>query len=136
MRQHVGGETSGQFPAIGCAFLGGEVFAFFEGDCYGIIRVGIHQQIILRQEAGEQHPMPVLVGDLFHQKARGLFAIRLAVIAQLPAVGPQATAQVAGLFGQVRIGGGFVCANLSQRRPGGGFGHVTCFPDGAFQAAS
>ncbi len=53
LRQHAGGETGGQLPAVGRAFIGGKVFTLFEGDRHGVIRVGIHQQVVIRQEAGE-----------------------------------------------------------------------------------
>lgn len=53
LRQHASGETGGQLPTVGRAFIGGEVFTLFQSDRHRIVRVGIHQQIVLGQEASE-----------------------------------------------------------------------------------
>ena len=98
LRQHAGGKPGGQFPTVGRAFIGSEVFTLFEGDRHRIVRVGIHQQIVLGQEAGKQHAVPVLVGDLFDQAVHGLDLAAVQGITQLAAVNAQLAAQLPVLF--------------------------------------
>ena len=134
--QHAGGEPGRKLPSVGRTFIGGEVFTLFEGDGHGVIRVGIHQQIVLGQEAGKQHSVPVLVGDFFHKTIGSLFTIRFTVIAQLPSMHSQTAAQVAIRFVQMRIGVGFPYAKLLQCGLGSGFGNITRILDGALELMS
>ena len=57
--QHPTGVTSRQNEPVGSAFRRGQLLAFGQRDRHA---VRVHQQVILRQEAGEQHAVPVLVG--------------------------------------------------------------------------
>ena len=68
------GEAGGQRPLVQAAAAGllGKFLAVLQGD--GDAQVRFDEQVALRQEAGEQHSMPVLVGALLHQAANGLFA--------------------------------------------------------------
>ena len=57
--------------------------------------VGPDQEMVLRQEAGEQHPVPVLVGHLVDQAVDGLHAgIRIVPVSELAPVRSQAPPQV------------------------------------------
>ena len=60
----------GAVNAIAGAFVGGQFLALFQRDRHAVI----HQQPVLGQEAGEQHAMPVLIGDFLHQVRHGLLA--------------------------------------------------------------
>ena len=137
LRQHAGGEAGSQFPAVGRAFTGGEVFTLSEGDCHRIIRVWIHQQVVLGQEAGKQHTVPVLVGDLFDQAVDLLdLGLGMAHVAQLPSVNPETAAQLPVLSAQVGKGRCFANTELFQRSTSGVLGDVTRIPDGTLELVS
>ena len=65
----------------------------------------MHQQVVLGQEAGEQHPVPLLVGDLVGQEGQ---RVGFRVIAQLAGHRAQAAAQLALrlVHGRERLGAG------------------------------
>ena len=134
--QHAGSKAGGQLPAVGCTFIGGQVFTFFKRHRHRIIRVWIHQQIVLGQKAGKEHTVPVLVGDFFHQTIHVLHFIAVQGIPKLPAMRSQTAAQLALRLGKVRGHGLLVHAKLTQRGTGCGFRYDTRFPDGALQTTA
>ena len=78
--------------------LSGQLLAVGQGD--GNVRLRLDPQIVLRQEAGEQHPVPVLVGDLVGESVDLLYAglliagLLIETVAKLTPVRAQATPQV------------------------------------------
>ncbi|HOF31407.1 MAG TPA: hypothetical protein PK441_11210, partial [Burkholderiaceae bacterium] len=115
LRQHAGGQRAGQLPAAFGAFVGGQLVALFQGDGHAVV----HQQVVVGQKAGEQHAVPVLVGHLLGEVVHGLHLAAVQGIAQLPAVGAQAAAQLTVLFAQVSKGRGLTHTKLFQRGTGG-----------------
>ena len=64
LRQHPLGETRSQGPAIHSLALG-KFLALVERD--GHCQLRLDQQVVLRQETGEQHGVPLFVGALLRQ---------------------------------------------------------------------
>ena len=69
----------------------------------------MHEQVAFGQKAGEQHAVPVLVGDLGDQAGGGLGAVTGRRIAQRPAVGAQLHPQL--FLRGAGVGGGCRSAN-------------------------
>jgi len=144
--QHAGGIAAGEFPAIGGAFVLGEFVAVGQGDGHA---VRVHEEVVLRQEAGEEHAVPVLVGDFPDQVADILDARSALTPGPSPACGrgeksvtqlAAVQAQAATQFGLVR-GEVYGCLRLThaqvlQGRTCCGFGDVAGRLDGGFQAAT
>ena len=107
------GVAGGQVPGVGRAFLGGQLGALVQRDRHAR---RVHQQVVLGQEAGEEHAVPLLVGDLLDQPLfAGLDAAQLdGQAAQLRGLGAQGAAQQTLFF--VHAGKGFarVTARLSS----------------------
>ena len=79
----------------------------------------------------------MLVGRLFHQAPDLLgFVLRVAAVAKLAAVNPQAAAQFTFSFTQVRKGLDLANSQLFQGRPGGLFGNLTGLDHGLFQLST
>ena len=80
LRQHGVGETGGKRPLVHAfialparaVVLFGKRFALVQRD--GDAHFRFDEQVVLGQEAGEQHPVPVLVGALLRQMVDGLRA--------------------------------------------------------------
>ena len=92
--------------------LRGQLTALVEGD--GDAQLGMDQQVVLDEELGEQHPVPLLVGAFFGEAAERSFSSE--AIVKLPGLGPQGIAELALLrrHGRVRLVGGN--GQGSQRR--------------------
>ncbi len=120
-RQHGRGVAGGHRPQVLGSlllkgpFLLGQLGALGQG--HGHAR-RVHQQVVLGQEAGKEHTVPLLVGDLLHQQGQARAHVALAQLArprpQRPAQRPLRLAQaVEGLValdgqgGQGGAGGGF-----------------------------
>ena len=105
----------------------------------------MHEQVAFGQEAGEQHTVPVLVGDLADQVVGGLRALTPGhspggrwekVVAQGAAMGAQAYPQL--LLGLAEMRRHFPetdCEGL-QGFAGPGFGFGARLGDGVFQTAA
>ena len=62
--QHGGGVPGGEDPGVALPLLGGELPDLGDRD-RGALRV--EQQVVLGEEPGEQHPVPLLVRDLLDE---------------------------------------------------------------------
>ncbi len=80
--------------------------------------------MVLRQEPGEEHPVPVLVGDLGDQ---GLVAAELALLR------PEGPAELAVGLGELVEGLVAIHRKGGQGSTGGGLGRGACLPDGAVE---
>ena len=99
--------------------LAREFLAF--GERHGHARFRLDQQIVLRQEAGEEHPVPVLVGHLVDQAVDGLHAgIRIVPVSELATVRPQAPPEVLLCRGHRRVGAGVADREHAERVAGAG----------------
>ena len=100
LRQHRRGELAGERPGIlllpPCEFP-----AVIEGDRYPHLR--LDQQTVLREEPGEQHTVPVLVGHLARQPGHFLL-LPGAPVSELPPVRPQPPTKIPVGTSQGRIG--------------------------------
>lgn len=110
--QHQADVARGQFPPVGRTFFGRQLAAV--GQRHGNA-VGVHEQAVFGQEAGKQHAVPLLIGNLVDQ---GVHAVGLAALAQLAGAGAQSAAQAALGLGHGREG--FVAAHGQRRQRGGG----------------
>jgi len=89
--QHALREVRGQRPRV-LAPLPRQLLALGHGN--GNSRLRLDQELVLRQKAGEEHAVPVLVGDLMGEAIDFLRAARtIPHVAELPAVGAQASSQ-------------------------------------------
>ncbi|OPZ70743.1 MAG: hypothetical protein BWY83_01492 [bacterium ADurb.Bin478] len=127
LRQHVLRQQAGQLPFVGVTLLG-QLFAFLEGDRHAHLRM--HQQVVLRQTAGKEHAMPVLIGALADKVGHGAVGKR---IAELAAARSQVVAQPALLLVHVLIGPGFVHGQSFQRQSRAFFSDIPRQDDGVFQ---
>ena len=131
LRQHALGEARGQRPLVGVLLLR-QFRAFGQGDRDAQFR--LDQQVVLGQEAGEQHAVRVLKGALvYHVIDRLRSRIGAEPVAELPGVGAQPQAQGALRAVHVLVGLGFGNGERLQRRPGAGLGDVARLHDGALQ---
>ena len=91
--QHLLREAAGERQPV-LALLAGEFAALVH--CHRLPRLGLDQEIVLREIAGEEHPVPVLVGDLALQPGDGLRApLRITGVTELLTVRAQPVAQTA-----------------------------------------
>ena len=134
LRQHAGRKPGGQLPAVGRAFIGGQVFTLFEGDGHGTVRVRIHQQVVLGQEAGKEHAVPVLVGHLFDETVHGLFFPAVEGVSELAAVNAQSLAQTALIGRKMGIGFCLPYSELPKGSPRRFFRRAAGLLDCFFQA--
>ena len=64
LRQHPLREAARQLPPIHL-LIARQLAALVEADCHA--RLGFNEQVVLGEEPGEQHPVPVLVSALLHE---------------------------------------------------------------------
>ncbi len=79
----------------------------------------MHEQIVLGQEAGKEHPMPVFVGQFLGELVDLLLAVRLALVARLPSAGAEAIPQLPLRFREMVKWPGSVHRQTLQRGAGG-----------------
>ena len=89
LRQHRLSPIGGELDKI-AAFLFCDLFQL--GKRHRDLVLGIDQQIVLSEEAGEQRPVPVLIGDLPNEAIGIHRAVRLHQIAERARVRPQPVA--------------------------------------------
>jgi hypothetical protein len=128
--QHARGEASGDLPGVAVAGLQRQVGAVLQAHRRA---GGVHQQLILGQEAGEEHAVPLLVGDLLDQQrgAGGHIAV-----AELAGAGAQGVAQAALIAAEA---GGSNLALKGQGGEGGargGLGGVAGVDHGLLEGAA
>ena len=101
-RQHPFCEAAGKRPAV-LPLLASQFLAVRQR--HGDARFRIDQEFVLRQEAGEQHPVPVLVGHLVSESVDRLDAgLQIAAVPELAPVRPQPAPQVLLRRGHRRVG--------------------------------
>jgi hypothetical protein len=96
----------------------------------------VHQQVVLRQEAGEEHPVPVLVGNLAGEADRLLLATIFEVIAQLPSSCSKSLPQLSLFVSQIVRSSSLTDTQLVQGDVDAGLGHLSCLFDGGFELAA
>ena len=96
-REHRFRERRRERPGVG-ALLTRQIFALLhrDRDAGG----GLHEQVVLGEEAGEHHAVPVLVRDLAHEPVHRLRPARAQRVPELPAVEPQAVPELPLLSGE------------------------------------
>ena len=101
LRQHPAGITRRKDEAVRGRWVSilGQFFALFQADGHA---VRVHEQMILGQEPGEEHPMPILVGEFLGQLVNGLRFIRVPQVACLTAPGSQPVSQFLLLRSEMR----------------------------------
>ena len=92
LRQHPLGAAGGEDPHVHAFFLG-QFLGLGQADGHVLFR--LDQQIVLGQEPGKEHPMPVLVGALADQVVDGQPAGRVLPVPELPRPGAEMVAQFA-----------------------------------------
>ena len=113
--QHPLGEPSRQRPLVDTLILR-QFLAFVQRDGHSVI--GLHEQVVLSENSGKEHPVPMLVGTFVHQTINGLISgTRVAAVAQLADVGAQAPAQLPLLRAHVRVRFAMMNGERLQRRP-------------------
>lgn len=90
-RQHRRGIFRRYGPGVGTTFRGGKVAAIVQAHLAA--RRGFAQKPVFKQEAREQHPVPMLVGCRDDETRYRLSAIRSAPVAQCAGMRTQANAQ-------------------------------------------
>ena len=134
--QHGCGVAGGQVPGIGGALLRGQFRTVLQGDGHACF--GMDEEVVFGQEAGEQHPVPLLIGDLLHQQvpAHTDAALPDETAAEKGGPGPQRHPQPALLLAHRGIGLGLLHGQGDQDR----CGCVLCDPagadDGSFQLSA
>lgn len=128
--QHKGGITGSQFPGAGRAFLQSQLGAILQRDGHA---VRVQEQVVLGQEAGEQHAVPLLVGDLLDQLWN---AFGLAAAAELSGLGAEGAAEHLRLLAHRREGLRALDRKGDQGSLRRGFGRVAGGDDGAFEEAA
>ena len=127
-RQHQLGEAAGQHPAV-LPLLMRQLLAVRQR--HGDSGFGFDEELVLRQEAGEQHPVPVLVGRLVGEAVDLLLAgLRVAPIPELTSVRPQASPQVQFRGGHRRVRARIAHREDAERVAGAGFTHAPRRLDG------
>ena len=79
LRKHSRGEAGRDLPSIAGSLMCGQLVTFLKRDGDRLMRVGIHEKIVLGEEPGEQHPVPVLVGALSDQVCARIFVVAICV---------------------------------------------------------
>ena len=143
LRQHGVGETGGKRPLVHAfiplparaVVLFGKRLALVQRD--GDAHFRFDEQVVLGEETGEQHPVPMLVGALLRQMVDGLGACAVVQpIAQLAGVGAQTAPQVPLRFVQVLVRVSIANRECSQSGAGTRLGNATRIGDGAFKLPS
>ena len=89
---------------------------------HGDAGFGFDEKLLLRQEAGEQHPVPVLVGHFVGEAVDRLSAgYRIAPVPELAPVRPQTSPQVLLRRGHRRVGAGVTDREHAERVACAGF---------------
>ncbi len=105
LRQHPAGVSGRQDVAVGCPLRGCQLLALLEADRHA---VGVHQQVVLGQEPGEEHPVPVLVGELLGQVLDGLSLIGRLDVTRLLAPRLEPSPEPLVVLIEVRVGLGLL----------------------------
>ena len=121
-RQHPRGVAGGEHPGVGLAFLARELGDLGERDRDAGLRVD--QQVVLGEEPGEQHPVPVLVGDLGDERV---------VASELTFLRTQRPTELAVGLGELVEGLVAVDGERGQRGTGCGLGGRSGLHDRAVQ---
>ena len=98
--QHGVGILRRQRPLV-APFVLSQVLAFVER--YGDIALRLNQQIVLREEAGKQHAVPVFTSSLLHQMLNSMLSRACWDGPKLASVRPQPLAQRALLHVHVSV---------------------------------
>ncbi len=144
VQQHVvGAKNLGQHPAsvagredepVRRPFGLGQLVALRETDRHA---VGVHQQVVFGQEPGEQHAVPVFVGQFLGQLVDTLGLLRVvAHVARLAAAGAEPGPQLPVGGGKMRERLGGVDRPFLECGPGRGFGHVAGRDAGVFELSA
>ena len=126
LRQHGPGEMCGQVPLVH-VLLGRQLLALLQRDGYAHLR--LDEQVILGKKPSEHHAVPVLVGTLLHQMFDGLVACVVALIADLPGMGPKPAPQATLRLIHVRVGLMMMDRQRLNRSPRTLLGHVAGISD-------
>jgi hypothetical protein len=94
----------------------------------------MHEQIVLGQEAGKEHPMPVFVGQFLGKLLDLLLAARLPLITRLP--GAEAIPQLPLRFREMVKGPGSVHRQTLQCGAGSGLCRIACLNDDVFELSA
>src|SRR5207253_1803327 len=101
--QHPAGILSGQDEAVLGSFVLGQFIAFGQTDRYTI---GVHEQMVLSQKPGKEHPMPIFVGEFLGKLVDLLFTVWFAQVTRLSGPGaqpiPECTLLVAEMVKRLR----------------------------------
>ena len=141
LQQHVvGAEDFGKHPAgifrrqdeaVRCPLRPRQFLALREGDRHA---VRVHQEVVLREEAGEEHPVPVFVSEFLGQPVDLLRLPRLVPpVARLPPTGAEPLAERLVRRREVLEWLGGVDRPPLQRRACHRFRQVACLDDHVFQ---
>lgn len=100
----------------------GQLPALLQGDRYA---AGVHEEVVLVQKAGEEHPVPMFVSHLSDQMIEFLL-LSTPRIPRLMPPSPESEAQFLLLWGQMGIGFGLPNGQPLQ----GGFRSILCLGTG------
>ncbi len=129
-RQHQAGVARSELPGIGLALLGGQLGTLLQGRGHAS---RVHQQVVLGQEAGEQHAVPLHIGDLLDQQREPGLAM---IIAKLLGARAQGGAQAALLVGHGRKRVVAIDSQRSDSSCGGALGLIAGIFDAIFERAA
>ena len=118
----LGGEAAGQVEAVAGAQLGGQLVAFGQGHGDAAVLGAGVQQVVVGQEAGEEQPVPVLVGGGLGELVDGLGPDGVEAIPEGPAAGAEPIAQAPRGLVHVGAVARLMDGQVLQGRAGGGLG--------------
>lgn len=94
LREHRTGVSTGQLPAAVGPFLLGQLLTFIETDRYTI---QMHEKAVFSQKFGEQHPVPVFIGNFVKEIAKFLRILlgsaSMSYVSELPAMSSKPSPQ-------------------------------------------
>ncbi len=123
--QDLGCEAAGEVEAVAGPQLGGQLAALLQGDGDCAVLLVRVEQVVLGQEAGEEQPVPVLVGGGLRQVVDGLGAGALVhPVAQGAPAGAQPVAEQALVHRHVAAVFVLVDGEVLQGGAGGGLGRL------------
>jgi hypothetical protein len=123
--QGLGGETAGQLEAVAGGQLRGQLAALLQSDGHGAVLIARMQQVVLSQEAGEEQPVPVLIGHGLGQVGDGLGIVALVQpITQGTPSGAQPVAKLALVHRHVAAILPLMDGEVLQGGPSGGLCHL------------
>src|ERR1035441_9590519 len=97
----------------------------------------MNEEMVLGQEPGEEHPVPVLVGAFVDEAAGGLRSgLRIALVAKLPSVGAQPIAKLPLVNAEMPARLRVADRQPLQRGPGRSLRLPPCGFDGVLQAVA